>query len=68
MKRWPSARKDRKRSIAFNPDRQAIASAVTDFVNKGGTITKIVVDERSYKDFASKNELPSAADEFLNGV
>lgn len=66
MKRWTSKRRSRKRPTGFNPNRQDVADAVNDFVKKGGTITKIVVDSNSYSDFVSKKELPSAADDFLN--
>ncbi len=68
MKRWPSKRKSRKHATGFNPNRQDIASAVDDFMRKGGIITKITVDSKSYGDFVSKKELPSAADDFLNSI
>lgn len=68
MKRWTSKRKSRKRATGFNPNRQDVANAIDEFMKKGGTITRIVVDSNSYSDFVSKKELPSAADDFLNSI
>jgi hypothetical protein len=67
MKRWNSKRKKNKQSLSFRPSRQEIENAVSDFLRSGGTIKKVVVNDRNYKDFVALNELPSAADEFLNG-
>ena len=67
MKRWNSKRKRSKQAISFKPSRQEIESAVSEFLKSGGTIKKVVVNEGSYKDFVALNELPTAADEFLNG-
>ncbi len=67
MRTWTKKRKRRKNSVSFNPNHVYVESAVEEFLNKGGTITKVIVDERSYGDFVSLNELPSAADDFLNG-
>lgn len=61
-------KKKRNRATSFfNPNRSEIANAVDEYLDKGGTITKIEVDEKNYKDFLSLRELPSAADEFLSG-
>ncbi len=67
MKKWTYKRKARKNSIPFNPNRVVIADAVEEYLRSGGKITKVIVDEKSYNDFISINEMPSAADEFLNG-
>lgn len=65
MSRWTGKKGKRKRSTSFNPNHNEIASAVEEFLKKGGKIKKIEVDERNYRDFVALNELPSAADEFL---
>ncbi len=66
MKRWNNRRKRSNKSIGFKPSHMEIESAVTDFLKCGGKIKKVVVNERTYKDFVALNELPSAADDFLN--
>ena len=66
MKNWNSRKKRRYKSVGFKPSRQDIASAVDEYLKKGGRIEKIVVSESNYKDFIALNELPSAADDFLN--
>ncbi|MBU3916974.1 hypothetical protein KKA14_15690 [bacterium] len=68
MKTWTKKRKSRKNSVSFNPNHRYVKSAVEEFLDKGGKITKVIVDERSYGDFLLLNELPSAADDFLNGI
>lgn len=66
MKRWNSKKRKGSRSVSFKPSRQEIDDAVSDFLKGGGTIKKIVVNDRNYKEFIALNELPSAADDFLN--
>jgi hypothetical protein len=68
MKRLNNRKKRNNQSISFKPSRQDIESAVDDFLKSGGKIKKVVVNERTYKDFVALNELPSAADDFLNDI
>lgn len=68
MKRWNNSKKRSNQSISFKPSHQDIESAVNDFLNNGGKIKKVVANERTYKDFIALNELPSAADDFLNDL
>ncbi|MBU2510473.1 hypothetical protein KJ966_04015 [bacterium] len=60
-------KKRHQRTSFFNPNHGDIKNAINKYLNNGGKITKITVDEQNYKDFLSLRELPSAADEFLNG-
>ena len=66
MKKFRSKRK--QKTSFFNPNRNDVAKAVDDYLNSGGKITKVKVDEKNFKDFLTLRELPSAADEFLSGL
>lgn len=58
----------RKKDIKFKPTSDFLKKAVSDYLKKGGVITKIELDEKSYWDFIITNENPAAVDEFLSGV
>lgn len=58
-------RKRRKRS-SFNPNQSYIDEAVRLYLNNGGKINRIVIDEDSYSNFI-KNPDYIAVNEFLNG-
>ncbi len=68
MKKWIMKKRRRKNSASFEPNRIFVKSAIDEYLKKGGKITKIVVDENSFKDFLSLNEHPNAADEFLTNA
>lgn len=57
----------RKKDIKFRPTSDLLRKAVSDYLKKGGVITKIELDEKSYRDFIVVNENPAAVDEFLSG-
>ena len=66
-KRFINRRKERKGAAAFRPNRVYIAKSVENFLNGGGKINRIILDEKSYRDFVITNEPPSSVDEFLQG-
>jgi hypothetical protein len=57
--------KRRKRS-SFNPNRAFINEAVELYLNNGGKINQIEINQDSYGDFIKKNDYV-AVNEFLNG-
>ncbi len=57
-------RRFNKRSVRFNPNRKFIQNAVEEYLDKGGKITKIEPDEKSYKESLSMTG-PSSVDQFL---
>ncbi|MCK5602674.1 hypothetical protein KAR91_12410 [Candidatus Pacearchaeota archaeon] len=60
--------KRRKKGIAvFRPNRAYVAKSVENFLKSGGRINRIILDEKSYRDFVLGNEPPSSVDEFLSG-
>ena len=67
MKKWNQRSKKNSYSKAFKPSRIEIEDAVNEFLKNGGSIKKIEANESNFKDFVALNELPSAADDFLNG-
>ncbi|MCW8965834.1 MAG: hypothetical protein OQK82_03980 [Candidatus Pacearchaeota archaeon] len=59
-----SLRRGRKsKSVSFNPSRNDVRQAVEDYLKNGGTIEKIEIDEKSYKEFIKMRD--AAADDFL---
>lgn len=63
---WRTMR--RKKNIKFKPTSDFLRKAVSDYLKKGGVITKIELDEKSYRDFIITNENTSVVDEFLGGA
>ncbi len=61
---WRRCRKA-KRSVSFNPNHNYVKSAVEDFLQNGGTIKKIEMDEDAYQAFLKMRD--AAADDFLKG-
>ena len=57
---------DRK-STGFKPNRAYVENAMDFYLANGGTITKIVLTEKDFKNFIATNENPSAVDDWLNG-
>ncbi len=66
MKKWTPRKKIKKRQVSFNPNRKFVESAIDEYLRKGGKITRVIVDEESYRDFVSLREIPLAVDDFLN--
>lgn len=62
------ARRHRKGSVSFNPDRTFVASAVEDFLKNGGKIEQLKPSEKSFKHSMSRSEGSIDADEFLLDV
>ena len=60
-------RRRRKGTAVFRPNRAYVAKSIENFLNDGGTINQIILDEKSYRDFIIGNEPLSAVDEFLSG-
>lgn len=54
--------------VNFNPNRAYVDRAVSAYLKNGGKITKIELDETTYKKWMNGNEPPSEIDDFLNGV
>ncbi len=65
-KRIGRRRRFSKKSVKFNPNRNYVQNAVEEYLNKGGEITKIELDESSYKDFLALKDAASV-DRFLAG-
>jgi len=66
-KQFVSKRRYRKGSISFNPNRQFIEDAVEAYLQKGGTINQIEVDEESFEKSWMINDVSTEVDAFLNG-
>lgn len=66
-KRFINRRKEREGTASFKPNHAYIAKSVKNFLNDGGKINQIILDEKSYRAFVLVNEPPSAVDEFLSG-
>jgi len=60
-------RRSRKGSISFNPNRQFIAEAVQEYLEKGGKINQLKPDENTLKNSWMISDLSSEVDEFLIG-
>ena len=61
-------RRQRRGSVSFNPDRQFVASAVEEFLNKGGKIEQLKPSDISFRQSMNVNDGSLDADEFLLGV
>ncbi len=59
------ARRHRRGSVSFNPDRQFVSNAVEEFLKQGGKIEQLKPDERSFRQTMSRHEGSLDADEFL---
>lgn len=64
MSGWRKGRRARK-AVSFNPNHNYIDNAVEEFLQNGGTIKKIEIDEDAYQAFIKMRD--AAADDFLNG-
>jgi hypothetical protein len=58
-------KKRRKRS-SFNPNREFVNEAVELYLNRGGKINLVVINEDSYGEFIKTSDYV-AVNEFLNG-
>lgn len=67
MKKFINKRRFKKGLVKFKPSSEFLQQAVNEYLANGGKITKLVFDEKSFKDFIATNESPTAVDEFLNG-
>lgn len=65
MNRWNGKQIKRKKATPFKPTRNEINSAVEEYLNAGGKITKIVPDESNFHNFINSRDSSSLADEFL---
>jgi len=59
-------RKRKRRGVSFKPNRNFIQGAVEDFLNHGGKITVLSVDDEALKTATLTNDLDFNADQFLN--
>ncbi len=57
----------RKRRMPFNPSQGFLKQAVEDYILRGGTISRIVLDSSSSMGFVRKNGDMRDVDEFLQG-
>ena len=57
----------KKRARGFKPNHAYIDKAIGTYLENGGKITRIEVDQKSYKQFISRSGNLSAVDEFLLG-
>ncbi len=58
-------RRRRKGSVSFEPDRQYIETAVSDFLKNGGKIEQLTPDESSFQNSMTRHDGSLDADEFL---
>ena len=65
--RFIGKRRRTTKSISFNPNSDFIDDAVSQFLNKGGKITKVIDLEDGLDDFMSHREAVPPADEYLMG-
>lgn len=66
-KKFIQRRRSRKGTAQFKPNRAYIDESVEIFLRDGGKINRIILDEKSYKNFIAFNESPAAVDDFLSG-
>ena len=63
-----TVRKSRRgKKTCFNPTREFVDSAVQEFLDRGGHITKVEKIDKNYRGFLAIRDLVSPADEFLLG-
>lgn len=60
-------RRRKKGAARFKPNRTYVAKSVENFLSDGGKINRVILDEKSYRDFIISSEPPSSVDEFLSG-
>jgi len=60
-------RRSMRKSVKFKPSHDFLSKAVNQYLESGGTITKLEFDEKSFQNFIASSESPMAVDEFLNG-
>ncbi len=65
MSQW--TKKKGKKSTPFKPSHDYINSAVEEFLENGGEIHTITVDDNNLLQFVGRNELSLTVDEFLLG-
>lgn len=58
----------RRKIVKFNPTREYLEKSILNFLNKGGRINKIEIDERSYGKFIALNDSQDSADGYLSGI
>ncbi len=69
MKKFNKRSNKRSRTrIKFNPTRGYLEKSILNFLNAGGKVNKIEMDERSYGKFISLNDSQDSADGYLSGV
>ncbi|MBU3917252.1 hypothetical protein KKA14_17090 [bacterium] len=61
---WKRGRHAKKRRLSFDPDHGDVETAVEEFLKKGGTITKIELDEKAYQAFVKMRD--TGIDDFLS--
>jgi hypothetical protein len=67
MRRRAGRKPKRNKSVSFKPNRDYLEKAMAEYLAKGGKITKLELDEESYKNFVATPESPYAVDDFLAG-
>lgn len=68
MKKKDPFWKRKKRVVPFNPDRTYLQTAIKDYLAKGGQISTIIPDEKSFKTFVEEGHSPEDVDGFLLGL
>jgi len=66
-KKFNIKRKSRKGVVAFKPNRAFLNEAMGAYLENGGKITKIEMDEKAFQSFMAHPENPTAVDDFLRG-
>lgn len=66
-KKFVSKRRSRKGSVSFNPNRQYIEQAVQAYLNDGGRIDHLEVDEKAFEQSLLIRDAGTEVDDFLNG-
>lgn len=59
------SRRGRRSAISFNPSREFLEEQISDYLNQGGTITRIESVKTNYEAIAAMPENSHLADDFL---
>ena len=59
------SRRGRRSAISFNPSREFLEQSVADFLNQGGTITRIETVKTNYDAINAMPEASHLVDDFL---
>ncbi len=68
MKKKDPFWKRKKRVVPFNPDRTYLHRAIEEYLAKGGQISVVAPDEKSFKTFVEEGHGQEDVDGFLLGL